>query len=69
MRGITAPTLGLIVLLVGLWVVRTLWLAGAFKTLEPFLSTALAREHIALEEVGNGVWNIVYYHHLAQQDR
>jgi len=27
----------------------------------PFLSSALAGEHIGLEEVGDTMWNIVYY--------
>ncbi len=26
-----------------------------------FLSNALANEHIGLEEVDDGIWNIVYY--------
>jgi hypothetical protein len=28
---------------------------------QPFLSHALGGEEIGLEEVGDGVWNIVYY--------
>ncbi len=37
--------------------------AGTFrlKAKQPFLSNALADEHIGLEEVGDGLWNIVYY--------
>jgi putative transposase len=31
------------------------------KQREPFLSYALRDELIGLEEVGDGVWNIVYY--------
>ncbi len=37
--------------------------AGTFrlKAKQPFLSNALADEHIGLEEVADGVWNTVYY--------
>ena len=40
--------------------------AGTFrlKAKQPFLSNALADEHIGLEEVADGVWNIVYYQTL-----
>ena len=40
--------------------------AGTFrlKQRQPFLSNALADEPIALEEVGDGLWNIVYYRTL-----
>ncbi len=31
------------------------------KAKQPFLSNALADEHIGLEEGGDGLWNIVYY--------
>jgi hypothetical protein len=31
------------------------------KAKQPFLSNALSDEHIGLEEVGDGIWNIVYY--------
>ena len=37
--------------------------AGTFrlKAKQPFLSNALADEHIGLEQVGDGLLNIVYY--------
>ena len=37
--------------------------AGTFRLLsrQPFLSHALDGDDIALEEVGDGIWNIVYY--------
>ncbi|MGB6994984.1 MAG: hypothetical protein WBG00_17310 [Thermoanaerobaculia bacterium] len=38
--------------------------AAGLKAKQPFLSNALHDEHIGLEEVDNGVWNIVYYHTL-----
>jgi len=43
--------------------VRRLSNAGSFrlKTKQPFLSNAPADENIGLEEVGGGLWNIVYY--------
>ncbi len=43
--------------------VRRVSAAGTFrlKAKQPFLSNALADEHIGLEEVGDGLWNIVYY--------
>lgn len=43
--------------------VRRVSAAGTFrlKARQPFLSNALADEHIGLEEVGDGLWNIVYY--------
>ena len=43
--------------------VRRVSHAGTFrlKSWQPFLSNALADESIGLEEVGDGVWNIVYY--------
>ena len=43
--------------------VRRVSAAGTFrlKAKQPFLSNALADEHIGLEEVGDGIWNIVYY--------
>jgi putative transposase len=43
--------------------VRRVSAAGTFrlKAKQPFLSNALANEHIGLEEVGDGLWNIVYY--------
>lgn len=36
--------------------------AGTFrlKAKQPFLSNALADEYVGLEEVGDGLWNIVY---------
>lgn len=46
--------------------VRRVSAAGTFrlKAKQPFLSNALAGEHIGLEEVGDGLWNIVYYQTL-----
>ena len=46
--------------------VRRVSHAGTFrlKAKQPFLSNALADEYIGLEEVGDGVWNIVYYETL-----
>ena len=43
--------------------VRRVSAAGTFrlKARQPFLSNALADEHVGLEEVGDGIWNIVYY--------
>jgi len=43
--------------------VRAVSSAGTFrlKQHEPFLSTALRDEVIGLEEVGDGIWNVVYY--------
>jgi transposase InsO family protein len=43
--------------------VRRVSAAGTFrlKAKQPFLSNALADEHIGLEQVGDGLWNIVYY--------
>jgi hypothetical protein len=40
--------------------------AGTFRLhhKQPFLSNALAGEYIGLEEVGDGLWNIVYYETL-----
>ena len=46
--------------------VRRVSNAGTFrlKAKQPFLSNALADEHIGLEETDDGVWNIVYYETL-----
>ena len=46
--------------------VRRVSAAGTFrlKAKQPFLSNALADEYIGLEEVDDGVWNIVYYETL-----
>lgn len=46
--------------------VRRVSAAGTFrlKAKQPFLSNALADESIGLEEVGDGVWNLVYYRTL-----
>ena len=43
--------------------IRRVSTAGTFRLLsrQPFLSHALGGEDIGLEEVGNGIWNIVYY--------
>jgi transposase InsO family protein len=43
--------------------VRRVSAAGTFrlKAAQPFLSNALHDQHIGLEEIGDGVWNIVYY--------
>jgi putative transposase len=40
--------------------------AGTFQLhhAQPFLSTALRDQHIGLEEVDDGIWNIVYYRTL-----
>jgi len=40
--------------------------AGTFrlKSMQPFLSNALADQYIGREEVGDGVWNLVYYRTL-----
>ena len=37
--------------------------AGTFRlqSHQPFLSHALGGEDIGLEDVGDGIWNIVYY--------
>jgi hypothetical protein len=37
--------------------------AGTFRlhARQPFLSHALCGEDIGLEEIGDGIWNIVYY--------
>jgi transposase InsO family protein len=46
--------------------VRRVSAAGTFrlKAAQPFLSNALHDEHIGLEEIGDGLWNIVYYRTL-----
>ena len=46
--------------------VRRVSHAGTFrlKAKQPFLSNALSDEYIGLEEVGDGLWNIVYYETL-----
>ena len=46
--------------------VRRVSHAGTFRLhhKQPFLSNALADEYIGLEEVGDGLWNIVYYETL-----
>jgi transposase InsO family protein len=46
--------------------VRRVSAAGTFrlKARQPFLSNALANEYIGLEEVDDGLWNIVYYRTL-----
>ncbi len=43
--------------------VRRVSRAGTFrlKAKQPFLSNALADEYIGLEEIGDGIWSIVYY--------
>ena len=43
--------------------IRRVSTAGTFRlqSRQPFLSHALDGEDIALEEVGDGIWNIVYY--------
>ena len=43
--------------------VRRVSAAGTFrlKSAQFFLSNALRDEHIGLEEIGDGLWNIVYY--------
>ena len=46
--------------------VRRVSAAGTFRlrAKQPFLSNALADQYIGLEEVGDGLWNIVYYRTL-----
>jgi transposase InsO family protein len=46
--------------------VRRVSTAGTFrlKAAQPFLSHALADQYVGLEEVGDGLWNIVYYRTL-----
>jgi hypothetical protein len=46
--------------------VRRVSHAGTFrlKAKQPFLSNALSDEYIGLEEVGDGLWKIVYYETL-----
>lgn len=46
--------------------VRRVSASGTFRlnNKQPFLSNALANEDIGLEEVGDGLWNIVYYRTL-----
>jgi len=46
--------------------VRRVSAAGTFRlrAKQPFLSNALTDEHIGLEEIGDGLWNIVYYRTL-----
>ena len=46
--------------------VRRLSTAGTFRlhAQQPFLSKTLSGEDIGLEEVGDGIWNIVYYRTL-----
>lgn len=46
--------------------VRRVSTAGTFrlKAKQPFLSQALAEQYIGLEEVGEGLWNIIYYETL-----
>lgn len=46
--------------------VRRVSAAGTFrlKAKQPFLSNALADEYVGLEEIGDGLWNIVYYRTL-----
>ncbi len=34
------------------------------KAAQPFLSQALAEQYVGLEEIGDGLWNIVYYRTL-----
>jgi putative transposase len=43
--------------------VRRVSSAGTFRlhSQQPFLSQVLRGEDIGLEEVGDGIWNIVYY--------
>ena len=43
--------------------IRRVSTAGTFRlqSRQPFLSHALGGEDIGLEEVGDGIWNIVYY--------
>ena len=46
--------------------VRRISTAGTFRlhTQQPFLCKTLTGEDIGLEEVGDGIWNIVYYRTL-----
>jgi len=46
--------------------VRRVSAAGTFrlKAAQPFLSNALRDEHIGLEEIADGLWNLVYYRTL-----
>jgi hypothetical protein len=46
--------------------VRRVSAAGTFrlKATQPCLSNALRDQYIALEEIADGVWNIVYYRTL-----
>ena len=46
--------------------VRRISTAGTFRlhSQQPFLSQTLKGEDIGLEEVGDGIWNIVYYRTL-----
>jgi transposase InsO family protein len=46
--------------------VRRVSAAGTFrlKAKQPFLSNALADEYVGLEEIGDGLWNIVYHRTL-----
>lgn len=47
--------------------VRRVSTAGTFRFVtrrQPFLSHALSGQDIALEEVEDGIWNIVYYQTL-----
>ena len=48
--------------------IRRVSTAGTFRpqSRQPFLSQALDGEDIALEEVGDGIWNIVYYRYAAR---
>ena len=43
--------------------------AGTFRlhARQPFLSQTLRNEHIGLEEVADGIWNIVYYSTLLRK--
>ena len=43
--------------------VRRVSTAGTFRlhARQPFLSQALRNEYIGLDEVADGIWNIVYY--------
>jgi hypothetical protein len=49
-----------------IWRSRRVSAAGTFRlhSTQPFLSRALQDEDIGLEEVADGVWNIVYYQTL-----
>jgi putative transposase len=51
--------------------VRRVSAAGTFrlKAKQPFLSNALADEYIGLEEVGDGIWSIVYLRDAARENR